>query len=383
MSRPFPLLAFLLLTLTGAARADLVKTLERGGDLFVMGSCRGSQGKVACAPFRMTIRAGTPPTVTTRPIAVPPFTPGTGLMLGLQGSAVDVANRKVYWHAACDRSYYVTTLAGAPGEERTERFELDLGAMGIEDNGRGFCLAQMAYDARRGVVIALAGRSTSEGKSTVDFAVSLDAQGGARLLHDLRPVVDPRWLFLHNMQTIAVLNPDTDELIAPLFMTNPIQESRIAYHVGTGKVRLIGPGGGRQQSFFDLSTRQNTYFNCDLNDGKPFVPGWTSFPGPGPARITIPAKDLEAIRIGGPFKAEVCHNGFVGGGYDPAADQDFILFRQGAMTKPDDRFVLGLADLKANRWRGFIPTDATYGQFRGGNVGLDIFFMTTEFIPQP
>jgi hypothetical protein len=349
-------------SIAGAAY-QVARTVSRGGDLFIMPDCEFRQSEYICSPFKMSIAPGAPPrtkTVALAPVRIPA---SRANIQDLLGSTVDIAHRRVFWHAVCDPSYHVTDIDS--GETRT--FRLDPSAIGIgSDNG--VCLGEMVYDGSR--VIALGGRVDHHlGKSVVEYALALDGNGHATLLHDFAPQVDPKWTFLHEMQTIAVYDPDTQEITSPLLSTDG--EDRLVYEVSTGDVKMIGPGGGRQQSFFELTTRQNTYFDCD-------IPGWTNFPDGGPARITIGQSEIVSIGID-----DICHHGFVGGGYDPKGNQDFVLFRTGPITNPNAFFQIGVADLKANRWLGFHPTDATYRMLHASNVGPEIFFTATEFIPSP
>jgi hypothetical protein len=233
---------------------------------------------------------------------------------------------------------------------RTERFPIRLAELGIEDIGRGFCLGEWVYDEKRDEAIVLAGRATNQGKSTVDFVIAVKANGEARFVQDLRPIVDPRWMFVHQMQTIAVLDPDRDEITAPLIRI-PGGESRLVLNLTTGAVSFPGPGGGRQHSFFDIESRKVTYFNCD-------IPGWTSSRDAGPPRIAIPRDEL-AAKLG---TADPCHQGFVGGGYDPVGHRAYVLLRTGVIADPQKVFVLAVAGLSENRWLGFIDTDLTYGR---------------------
>jgi hypothetical protein len=341
-------------------------SLATGGDLWI-NPCRKLGGELVCSPQKMSILPGERARTQTSALPEVRLTLRADAMPGLYGSTVDTRNRRIFWHAACDRSFFVTDVDSG----RTERFPLRLAELGIEDIGRGFCLGEWVFDEKRGEAIVLAGRATHQGKSTVDFVIAVKANGEARFVQDLRPVVDPRWMFVHQMQTIAVLDPDRDEITAPLIRI-PGGESRLILNLTTGAVSFPGPGGGRQHSFFDIESRRVTYFNCD-------IPGWTSSHDDGPSRIAIPRNEL-AAKLG---TQDPCHQGFVGGGYDPIGHRTYVLLRTGVIDDPRKVFVLAVAGLSENRWLGFIDTDLSYGRVGPvAMVGANLLFLSTEFVPR-
>jgi hypothetical protein len=361
--------------------ADAVTNLETAGAMFVA-VCRPAGQGLGCQPWRIAVTPGRRPTTRTtklpevvherrfgRDVAPDP----TIALWGLMGSTVDPKSSRVYWHAGCAPRYHVTDIDS--GVTRT--FPLDLAALGIPDDGNGLCLGEWVYDEQRNVAFALAGRPTlgvtngDRDKSRVEYALALGPNGEARLLHDLRPRLDPRFMFLHQFQTIASYDPARDEILAPLSITN-VGENQLRLNVGTGQVQLVGEGGGaRQWRFFDRTARTHAAWDCS-------VPGWTSsISGPGtPGRITI-ARDLLAAR-GIP---EPCGNGFVGGGYDPVGKKAYVLLRNGPIVDASKTFTLGVADLVTNRFLGFIDTDATYGALGLGSVGTSRLFLATELVP--
>jgi hypothetical protein len=306
----------------------------------------------------------TPQTKTTKlPEVRQPLAPFT--LSALMGSTADVANGRVFWHAGCDPSYHVTDIATGT----TKTFAIDFAAIGVQDIGRGLCLAEWVYDSKRNVAIALAGRAnTTWGKSTVDFAITLDDSGTAKMLFDLRGRVDPNFMFLFQMETIASLDPDTDEIVAPLFKPQS-SEDRMVLDIATGAVTFIGPPGAKEHAFFDLSTRRHTYFDCGL-------PGWTSGTNDPSAPRVVIGSELAARGI-----TNACTQGYVGGGYDPVGHRDYLLLRTAVITDPKQTFLLGSVDLDANRWLGFIETDATYGALGFGAVGDGSVFLSTEYLP--
>jgi hypothetical protein len=362
--------------------ADAVTNLATGAAMFV-GVCRPVGQGLTCEPWRISVTPGPRPTTRTTRLPdvvqerrfgrdVPPD-PAIALW-GLMGSTVDPRSGRVYWHAGCAPRYHVTDLdSGA-----TRTFPLDLAALGIADDGNGLCLGEWVYDEQRDVAIALAGKPTlgatngDRDKSRVEYALALGPNGEARLLHDLRPRVDPRFMFLHQFQTIASYDPARDEILAPLSITS-VGENQLRLNVRTGQVELVGAGGGaRQWRFFDRTARTHSAWDCS-------IPGWTnSISGPGtPGRIAIDRGLLAARGI-----PEPCGNGFVGGGYDPVGKKAYVLLRNGPIVDANRTFTLGIADLEANRFLGFIDTDATYGALGLGSVGAARLFLATELVPQ-
>jgi hypothetical protein len=337
-------------------------------DLF-MNSCRDVGRQLVCSPARMTVSTGSRPRTTTQKL--PEVRHSVSRHSNLIGSTADVQRRRVFWHADCDTGYHVTDVDTG----RTRTFALDADALGLVGNGNGFCLGEWVFDEKRGTAIALVGSMTQPlGKSTVDYVLAIDGEGGARVLFDLRGKLDPRWLFLHQFQTIAELDPATDEVITPLVMAGA-DEDRLVLNVVTGDVRLIGPGGGRQHAFFDKTSRRPTFFQCT-------IPGWTSdATGPvGAPRIPIDTDALGSVGID-----EICKHGFIGGGYDPLGRRAYLLLRRRDISDPNDVFLLASADLAANRFLGFIETDARYGDFRAEErpiVEADTFFWSTEILPR-
>jgi hypothetical protein len=362
---------------------DGVASLSTGGDMFVT-SCRPTGSALTCSPWQISIVAGRPPTVRTSklPDVVQPARFGRDnppqppiALWGLVGSTVDPTTRRVYWHAGCAPMYHVTDV----DSRRTRTFALDLAGLGIRDDGEGLCLGEWVFDPKRNVAIAIAGRPTQgttgadRDKSTVELVLALGPNGEARVLHDLNGRIDPRFLFLHQFQTIASLDPDRDEVIAPLSMVG-VGEDQLRLNLATGAVALVGASGGaRQYRFFDRLTKKHVAWDCTL-------PGFTnSVSGPiTTGRIAIPRQRFEARGI-----PEVCGNGFVGGGYDPVANNAYVLLRTGRIDDPSKTFLLAAADLAQNRFLGFIDTDATYGAHGFGSVGDLRLFLATEFVPAP
>ncbi len=360
------------LPLTGPDQVDGLP-LASGGDLFV-NSCREQGATLVCEPWRIRISAGGVTTTTKLPEVTQAIThdrlehdPSVIAISGLVGSTIDAAHRRVFWHADCDASYHVTDLESGT----TETFALDLDALGVTDQSLGFCLQEWMYDDARGRAIAIGGRQDRLGganneKSRVELVLAVDAHGGVEVLHDLRGKIDPRYRFLHEFQTIASRDHDSEDVIAPLAMA-PSTESQLVLNLTSGDVTVATHGGARVHRFYDVVARQQTALDCN-------VPGLTSThigTDPNP-RIPIPRAELVEQGMTG------CVPGFVGGAYDPVSGKE-LLFMHGSATPADGAFVIAVADLRSDRWLGFFETDATFGALGMTDVGNKRLFMSTEF----
>jgi hypothetical protein len=353
-----------------------VAAFRNGGDLWI-NSCRpgGDATTLVCAPFRMRIAPGGATTTTKLPEVTQPITharsqPGLIALPGLVGSTVDRVNRRVFWHADCDGGYHVTDIDTGV----TTTFAIDRAALGIPTDTRGFCLNEWAFDERRQVAVAIAGQQDRTGgtvneKSSLEYVLALDGEGGVRLLHDLRGRLDPRLRFLHEFQTIASLDPDRDELVAPVVRPDSGVEDQVLVNIATGAASLIGQGGARVHRFFDVAARRQTALDCSIN-------GFTNaLVGPSTPRVQLSLQELTVLGI------NACIPGFTGGAYDPVGTKELLLLRAQQIT-PAGVFFLGVADMTTNRWLGIGATDARYDQLGMSAVtASQRLFLSTEFIP--
>ena len=184
-----------------------------------------------------------------------------------------------------------------------------------------------------------------------------------------RPRSSTSALFLHEFQTIASLDLDRNEIIAPLVLPD-VGEDQMILNLTSGDLKLIGHGGARQHRFFDRAQRTQTSFNCQIPGVTNSMAGFGGVP-----RIAIASSELSAHGIDEP-----CIAGFAGGGYDPVGGREHLLMRT-ATVSSQGVFLLGIADMATNQWLGLFETDATYGALDVADIGSARLFLSTEFLP--